>query len=104
MSSQPGFACDMLALTAEQRQQHQQVAQRLTDLRLAIHELKDGYAFEYAAEPETYVLLGEFMSLEHLCCPFFRLALEVEPEAKSVWLRVTGAEGVKAFVQAEFLS
>jgi hypothetical protein len=98
------FACDLSALTDDQRQRHVQVYHWLTELRLDVRELDDGYAFDYAADPATYPLLGEFMALEHLCCPFFRLALDVEPHAKTITLRVTGAEGVKDFVYAEFLS
>jgi hypothetical protein len=94
----------MMALTEEQRNRHTQVYHWLADLRLSVQELDDGYAFEYAVEPATTALLGEFMGLEHLCCPFFRLTLAVEPEAKVVLLKVTGAEGVKEFVYAEFLS
>ncbi len=104
MSQEPIFACDMSALSDEQRNRHHQVYHWLAELRLSVSELEDGYGFEYAAEPATFALLGEFMGLEHLCCPFFRLALEAEPEAKTVWLKVTGVEGVKEFVYAEFLS
>lgn len=104
MSAETVYACDLSALSDEQRNRHTQVYHWLVDLRLAVQELDNGYAFEYAAEPTTYTLLGEFMGLEHLCCPFFRLTLEVEPDAKTVWLKVTGAEGVKDFVYAEFLS
>jgi hypothetical protein len=43
----------------------------------------------------------EFISLERLCCPFLGFALEVEPESGPVWLRLTGREGVKAFVREE---
>lgn len=104
MSSEPVYACDMKALSEEQRNRHTQVYHWLAELRISVQELENGYAFEYAAEPATTALLGEFMGLEHLCCPFFRLTLEVEPEAKVVLLKVTGAEGVKDFVYAEFLS
>jgi hypothetical protein len=98
------FACDMSALSDEQRQRQVQVYHWLADLRLDVRELDDGYAFDYAADPSTYPILAEFMALEHLCCPFFRMALEVEPGAKTISLKVTGAEGVKDFVYAEFLS
>ncbi len=100
----PTYACDLAALSDDQRQRHVQIYHWLADLRLDARELEDGYAFDYAAEPATFPLVAEFMALEHLCCPFFRLALEVEPGAKIITLRVTGAEGVKEFVFAEFLS
>lgn len=104
MDSQPTFACDLSALTDEQRNRHHQVYHWLTELRLSVRGLDNGYAFEYADIVDTYPLLGEFIALEHRCCPFFHLTLEVEPQAKSVWLHVTGVEGVKEFAYAEFLS
>jgi hypothetical protein len=39
--------------------------------------------------------------LEKLCCPFLNFTLEVEAENGSVWLGLTGREGVKAFVREE---
>ncbi len=100
----PTFACDLSALTDDQRQRHVQLYHWLTDLRLDVRELDDGYAFDFAADPSTYPIVAEFMALEHLCCPFFRLALEIEPGGKTIALRITGTEGVKDFVYAEFLS
>jgi len=44
---------------------------------------------------------AEFISLERLCCPFLRFSLEVEPEGGPIWLRLTGREGVKAFIREE---
>ncbi len=104
MESQPVFACDLSTLAAEQRKRQQQVHHTLADLRLSVRELDNGYAFEYTDDLPTYPLLGEFIAFEHRCCPFFHFNLEVEPEAKSVWLHITGVEGVKDFVVAEFLS
>ncbi len=44
---------------------------------------------------------AEFISLEKLCCPFLSLEIEVEAEGGPVWLRLTGREGVKAFIREE---
>src|SRR5215216_5069160 len=104
MDSETKFVCKISALTEEQRDRQPQIYHWLAELRLSVRELDNGYAFEYADLVDTYPLLGEFIALEHRCCPFFHLMLEVEPEAKSVWLHVTGVEGVKEFAYAEFLS
>ncbi len=104
MDSETKFVCKISALTQEQRDRQVQVYHWLADARRSVLELDDGYAFEYPAEMDIYPLRGEFIGFEHLCCPFFRLSIELEPEAKSVWLKVTGEPGVKAFVYAEFIS
>jgi len=44
---------------------------------------------------------AEFVSLEKLCCPFLNFEITVEAENGSVWLKLTGREGVKAFVREE---
>lgn len=100
-SEELSIVCDMSAMTPEQHQRHQQVAEQLLRSRRSIRELPDGYAFEYPADPTTCAALAEFMSLEHLCCPFFRLTLEIEPGHDAVWLRFTGSGEIKQFIKSE---
>jgi hypothetical protein len=99
------LACDLSALTDAQRERHIEVSRQVLAGKQALVELADGYRLQFPDDPAWYMLLGEFISMEHRCCPFFRLALEVEPGAKAIGLRVSGdAEGIKAFIQAEMLS
>lgn len=67
----------------------------------AIEELSDGYAVRLADDPGAIVKASEFIVLEKLCCPFLNFALEVTSESGPVWLRLTGREGVKAFIREE---
>ena len=94
------LVCDLTALGAEQREHHQALAQELRASTLEVKELADGYAFRYPSEPSLCIRLAEFITLERLCCPFLRLTLEFEAEQGPVWLRWTGREGVKQFLQA----
>ena len=64
-------------------------------------ELSNGYEFRFGDESEVLRRLAEFVSLEKLCCPFLRFEIEVEAESGPVWLRLTGHEGVKAFIREE---
>jgi hypothetical protein len=99
------LACDLSALTNVQRERHIEVSRQVLAGKQEITELEDGYRLQFPDDPAAYLLIGEFMSMEHRCCPFFRLALEVEPGAGTIWLRVSGdAENIKAFIQAEMLS
>lgn len=99
------LACDLSALTDAQRERHIAVSRQVLAGKQDVVEVADGYRLRYPDDPANYVLLGEFMSMEHRCCPFFRLALEVEPGADSIWLRISGdADDIKAFIRAEMFS
>jgi hypothetical protein len=95
----PALACDLTAITAEQRTSHQVRAQRvLHEAAEELHELPDGYALRFTAD--DYAALVEFIANERLCCPFFTFGLEVTPERGPIWLRLTGQSGVKEFLRA----
>ena len=64
-------------------------------------ELWDGYQFRFDSEPNVIRRLAEFVALEKLCCPFLSFAIEIEAEGGALWLRLTGREGVKAFIREE---
>ncbi len=96
------FICDMTAMNAEQRARHGILSQQLRRGVKEIRELPDGYAARFLTEPSMLLVLAEFIALEHRCCPCFTLALELEREHGPLWLKVTGREGVKPFIRAEF--
>jgi hypothetical protein len=99
------FACDRAALTPEKRKRHfDELGPALRSLRKTTHELSDGFEFEFPADAATYQLLSEWVGGERLCCPFFDIDLRVEREGGPLWLRLTGREGVKHFIQGDFPS
>jgi len=91
----------MSAIEPGTRAGHIEAGGRLFRATSEIRELPDGYAFRLAPDAETLVTAAKFISLERLCCPFLGFALEVELEGGPVWLRLTGREGVKAFIREE---
>lgn len=95
------IACDMSAIAPGLRAQHMATGGHLFRAVLEIRELPDGYGFRLPADTDTLLKAAEFVSLERLCCPFLGFALVVEPEGGPVWLRLTGREGVKAFIREE---
>ena len=95
------FACRMDAIEADKRPQHIATAKHLFSSASEIKELSNGYAFRLPNESEVLLKVAEFISLERLCCPFFDFTLEVEREGGSIWLHLTGREGVKPFIRAE---
>jgi hypothetical protein len=97
------FACDRSALNAEERKRHFDVlGPKLRSLTKSARELTDGYEFEFAGDPASFQLVAEWASAEHRCCPFFDIDLRLEREAGSLWLRLTGREGVKPFIRSDF--
>jgi len=94
------FACDMTAIPVEERSAHLSLMQRLmTEAVEDVSELPDGLAFRFPAD--EFEAVTEFVMHERLCCPFLRLTLDVAPDRGPLWLRLTGAEGVKDFIRAE---
>ncbi len=96
---QSPIACDLKALNDEQRRLHQFIGRKLRGAIREIAELSEGYALRF--EPSVLLVVAEFVSLERLCCPFLDFVLEVEREGGPLWLRLTGRQGVKEFLQTE---
>lgn len=84
------YACDMSALTPVQRKRHRELTRELTAAMTGRDELANGFAFHVQSP-----VVEEWISLESRCCPF----LEFDYDGRV--LRLTGGEGVKAFILAE---
>jgi len=97
----PVFACNMMALTPNQRTQHIATSTHLFGTIQEVNELANGYAFRLPEAVDTLVETANFITYERLCCPFLGFTLVVEPHETGVWLQLTGAEGMKPFLQAE---
>lgn len=96
------FACSLTALSAAERARHKEVSTELHAAVKEVRELPNGYAFRLSGERRSLAMISEWVSLERLCCPFFTFQIEAAAEAQPIWLRMTGREGVKLFMQSEF--
>ena len=96
------FFCDRTALTPHQRKRQLELNKILRASILGSQELPDGFEFEFPSDPSNYQLLTEFTPLERACCPFFDISIRLERERGKLWWRLTGREGVKQFIHAEF--
>lgn len=97
------FACDRAALNPEQRKRHfDELGPELRTLIKGARELDNGYEFEYPADWSAIQKVAEWAAGERLCCPFFDIDLRLDSEHGAFWLRLTGREGVKQFIQADF--
>jgi hypothetical protein len=99
------FACNLLALTAAQREHHAGVVDQIKGAIVARRELANGIGFQFAPQAEMLRLLADFVAHERLCCPFFAFAIRLEAqqgeEPGPLWLELTGAQGIQAFIEAE---
>lgn len=98
---QSPIACDMSVLSPAQRETHLATSRELFSKVQAIKELADGYEFQLSDEADVVLKVAEFVTLEKLCCPFLNFAIDIEADGGPVTLRLTGREGVKAFVREE---
>src|ERR1700733_2145013 len=97
------FACNRAALTAQARRRHfNELSPALRARKKSIRELRDGFEFEFPSDTATFQLVSEWVAGERLCCPFFDIDVHAEREGGSLWLRLTGREGVKQFIRADF--
>ena len=99
------FACNRAALTAQQRKRHfDELSPALRARKQSIRELRDGFEFEFPHDTTTFQLVSEWVEGERLCCPFFDIDVHIEREGGKLWLRLTGREGVKQFIRADFVN
>lgn len=96
------FFCNLDALSSAERAEHQALTARLAASVLTTRELTEGYAFELDGTRLSIRELATWTDFERRCCPFFDFTLEWRRENGPVTLRLTGREGVKEFIRAEF--
>ena len=98
-----GLVCEreLGVFDSERKQRYETLTGEFVSQVEEMKELDDGYAFRVSSESASIVRLAEWISLERLCCAFFRFALKVEPEGGPVWLSLTGGPGVKELLRSE---
>jgi hypothetical protein len=100
---QSPFACDRSALNALERKRHfDELGPKLRTMVKNVRDVADGYEFEFPTDRASFQLVAEWVAGEHLCCPFFDIDLRLEREGGALWLRLTGREGTKQFIKADF--
>jgi hypothetical protein len=97
---QPALACDLGALSVDERARRSTLASRVYARFREVREVSDGYAG--CLDPDSEILRDalEWLLLERRCCPFLRLDLSFESANGPIWLRFRGGPGVKEFLAA----
>jgi hypothetical protein len=101
-TTQSKFYCNTKALTPEERTRHKQLSDKLMAVRKEIVESAKGYEFQFSPADVSLAELAEWVAAESKCCPFFDFHIDLEREGQLLCLRLTGEEGIKAFIRAEF--
>lgn len=96
------IACNPMGIPADEREPHFANAEYLFSSAVQERqELSNGYSFRFRAD--DYAAVVAFIANERHCCPFFHFDLEIPPAQGPLWLQITGGEGVKTFIGAEFV-
>ena len=102
MTTQSKFFCNIKALTPEERTHHKQLTEKLMRMRKETVETATGYEFQYSPMDVSLEELVDWVRAESRCCAFLDFHIDVEREGKLLCLRLTGEEGIKTFIRAEF--
>jgi hypothetical protein len=95
------LACDLSALTDEQRERHRELSGRLRADVTEVRELGNGYAFRHSADGGVLLAIAQFVAYERLCCPFFEFEISVGRGGGPIWLRISGEGEAKRVLEAE---
>jgi len=102
MTTESKFYCNTKALNPTERARHKQLTDKLVAERNRIVETDKGYELQYNPSSVSIAEVAEWVMAESKCCPFFDFHIDLEHEGRLVCLRLTGEEGVKAFLRSEF--
>lgn len=96
------FFCNVNALTQEQRIHHVKLTEKLFAVRGNTVQLEKGYEFQYDPNKISISELTDWVINESKCCPFFDFHIDLEQAGRLLCLRLTGPQGIKPFIEAEF--
>jgi hypothetical protein len=67
-----------------------------------VRELPNGFALRFEDDGSLFGQMAEWMRRESACIPFLDFELRVDRRLGSIWLRLTGDEGVKELLRESF--
>lgn len=102
ITTQSKFYCNTKALTPRERARHKELTDKLIAERKLIVEKENGFEFQYSPSTVSLEELAEWVAAEGKCCPFFNFHIDLEHSGTLLCLRLTGADGIKPFIESEF--
>ena len=95
------FACNMGALSTDQRKDLSAAIHKLIDAKPATKELDHGYEMRFEHPSDLFQTAATWISYERLCCPFFEFSINLSPGNREMTIQLTGPKGVKEFIDAD---
>lgn len=97
-AAEPPIACNLKALTTEQRKQLDQRGGQVISAITSSRELQDGYAFRIDPAKASLMEVAQWLDLWRRCCPFYEFQIDFHAADATIWLAVKGRPGVKEYI------
>jgi hypothetical protein len=97
----PPIACNMKALTSEQRKQLENLGEHVISAITASRELTDGYAFRVDPAKASLIDVAQWLDVWRRCCPFYDFQIDFHAADAGLWLSVKGRSGVKEYLAVD---
>ena len=94
----PPIACNLRALTSQQRTQLERLGAHVISSITTSRELKDGYAFRVDPQKASLMDVAQWLDVWRRCCPFYEFQIDFHAADASIWLSVKGRPGVKEYI------
>jgi hypothetical protein len=94
----PPIACNMKALTSEQRKQLDKLGEDVISAITTSRELSDGYAFRVDPAKASLMEVAQWLDVWRRCCPFYEFQIDYHAADANIWLSVKGRPGVKEYI------
>jgi hypothetical protein len=102
ITTQQKFYCNRNALNPPERAHHKELTDKIIAVRRGTVETEKGYEFQYSPSRISLAELADWVAAEGKCCQFFDFHIDLERRGSLLCLRLTGDEGIKPFIRAEF--
>jgi hypothetical protein len=97
----PPIACNMKALTSEQRKQLERLGEHVISAITTSRELSDGYAFRVDPGQASLMDVAQWLDVWRRCCPFYEFQIDFHAADSNIWFSVKGRPGVKEYISID---
>ena len=89
-TTDPPIACNLKALTPQQRKQLEQIGEHVISAITMSRDLIDGYAFRIDPAKASLMDVTRWLDLWRRCCPFYEFRIDFHAADATIWLSVEG--------------
>lgn len=100
--AEPLIACNLKAMNAAERPRYKMLVGQLRAAVRGRSSLPNGYVYTLDGDTLGLKEIGEWISMERMCCPFLTFQFSVSSDQADYSLALTGPVGVKSLLDEEF--